>query len=78
MYKRRLSALNFPHINVHIPRALFGGNFWKVSNLSVNFAIFPFKMKKFHQTFETTIFLKSHDSHPINKFKLFATLSQIY
>lgn len=27
-------------------------------------------MKKIHQTFETTIFKKSHDSYPKNKFKL--------
>ncbi len=70
MYKRRLSALNLPHINVHILWAFFGGKFWKFSNLSVGFTIFSFKMKKIHQTFETTIFKKSHDSYPKNKFKL--------
>ncbi len=42
MYKRRLSACNLPHINVHIPRAFFGGKFWKISNLSVNFYYFFF------------------------------------
>lgn len=70
MYKRRLSALNLPHINVHIPRAFFGGKFWKFSNLIVNFTVFYFKMKKIHQTFETAKFKKSHDSHPKNKLKL--------
>jgi len=69
MYKRRLSALNLPHINVHIPRAFFGGNFWKFSNLSVNFTIFSFKTKNFHQTFETTI-LKKKAMIPILKINL--------